>query len=230
MKKYLLILFCSVLWITAIPGIGYSQIDEIGFGIGGLSYSGDISRGYKILDSRPGATFFLRSNANDHLSWKFAITGGKIVSSEVDGPIDAFGAQRQASFNITAVELSTSIEYHFLKFKSESSRIRWSPYFTAGVALLSISGNSDKPVPYSSFQPAIPIGVGIKYVLNPKWMLGIEFAGRKMFFDYLDNVSEGDPLKKNYQYGNWYDNDSYYFIGFSINYAFYRIPCPFPYQ
>jgi hypothetical protein len=220
--------FYIILLTSIFSGSCFAQIDEVGFGLGGLSYSGDLSRGFKILDSRPGGTFFLRSNVNDHLSWKFAITGGKIASKEA--PIDPFGVQRQASFNITAVELSTSIEYHFLKFKSESSRTRWSPYFTAGIGLLAMSGISDKPVPYSSFQPAIPIGFGVKYVLNPKWIIGFEFEGRKMFFDYLDNVSKGDPLKKNYQYGNWYDNDSYYFIGFSLTYAFYRILCPFPYQ
>jgi hypothetical protein len=230
LKKAAILLFTILTGIILIPIKSEAQIDEIGFGLGGLSYSGDISRGYKILDSRPGATFFLRSNANDHLSWKFAITGGKIISSEVDDPIDAFAAQRQASFNITAVELSTSIEYHFLKFRSETSLLRWSPYFTGGIALLSISGNSDKPVPYSSFQPSVPIGFGFKYVINPKWMIGFELVARKMFFDYLDNVSEGDLLRKNYQYGNWQDNDSYYFIGFSLTYAFYRIPCPFPYQ
>lgn len=230
MRNISLIFFSTIFWIFANSDSSYAQIDEVGFALGGLSYSGDISRGYKLLANRPGGSFFIRSNANDHLSWKFAITGGKIASSELDNPIDPFGGQRGASFNITAIELSTSIEYHFLKFKSESTRTRWSPYFTAGVGLLAISGNSDKPVPYSSFQPAIPIGLGIKYVLNPKWMIGLEFVGRKMFFDYLDNVSEGDPLKKNYQYGNWYDSDSYYFLGFSLTYAFYRIPCPFPYQ
>ena len=230
MGRKFIFLISALLGILTFQQTSYAQIDEIGFGLGGLSYSGDISRGYKILDNRPGGTFFLRSNVNDHLSWKFALTGGKIVSSEVDDPIDAFAAQRQASFNIIVVELSTSIEYHFLKFKSETTLLRWSPYFTGGVGLLAISGNPIKPVPYSSFQPAIPIGFGFKYVVNPKWMVGMEFVARKMFFDYLDNVSEGNLLQKNYQYGNWYDNDSYYFLGLSLTYAFYRIPCPFPYQ
>ena len=201
-----------------------------GFGLGGLSYSGDLSRGYRILQSKPAGTFFLRSNVSDHLSWRFAATGGKIAASDLDNPIDAFALQRQASFNIIAVELSTSLEYHFLKFKSETSLLRWSPYFTAGVGLLVISGSPEKPQPYSNFQPAIPLGFGFKYVINPKWMVGFEWIARKTFFDWLDNVSEGDLLNKNYQYGNWYDNDSYYYIGFSLTYAFYRIPCPFPYH
>jgi hypothetical protein len=73
---------------------------------------------------------------------------------------------------------------------------------------------------------AIPFGGGVKYVLNPKWYLSLEFGMRKTFFDYLDNVSGGDFRNKNYQYGNDNNNDHYYFLGFSITRTFYTIPCP----
>lgn len=207
----------------------YSQIDEIGFGLGGTSYSGDISRGYRILKSKPAGNFFIRQNFNDHLSMRFGAMLGKVAASDAD-PIDPFSVARGASFDITIVEFSMMLEYHFLNFKTNSPLERWSPYFTGGLALFAMSGHTNKPRPYSNFQPAVPIGFGIKYTLNPKWMLGVEWNARKLFFDYLDNVSEGDLQNKNYQYGNWYDNDSYYYVGFSIQYAFYRIPCPFPYN
>ena len=206
------------------------QIDEVGFGLGGMSYTGDLVRGYKILLQRPGGTVFIRNNINDHFSFKFAVTGGKLSASDADYTIDAFAAQRQASFNVTLVEVSMMAEYYFLNFKSGNSRLRWSPYFFAGLGLVGISGKSNKPVPYSSFQPTLPLGFGFKYVMNPKWMVGFEFGTRLLFFDYLDNVSEGDPLVKNYQYGNWYDNDAFYFVGFTLQYTFYRILCPFPYS
>lgn len=214
--------------MLAMPS--FAQIDEVGFGFGGLSYSGDISRGYKILESKPAGTLFIRQNFNDFLSMKVAATGGRITASDASDPIDPFSVARNASFNISIFEFSMMLEYHFLDFKSGSPLERWSPYLTGGLALFAMSGNSDKPTPYSNFQPAVLIGFGIKYTLNPKWMLGVEWGARKLFFDYLDNVSKGDPLIKNYQYGNWYDYDTYYYVGVSLNYAFYRIPCPFPYN
>jgi hypothetical protein len=73
----------------------------------------------------------------------------------------------------------------------------------------------------------VPFGLGIKYILNPKWYIALEAGARKTFFDYLDNVSMGtNQLVKDYQYGNRYDNDSYYFVGLSITRTFYEIPCP----
>ena len=167
-KNHFVFFIISCVSCLLLSGKVLSQIDEIGFALGGFTYTGDITRGYKFLDNRPGGSFFIRSNANDHLSWRFAISGGKLVASEIDDPLDAFAAQRQASFNIIIVGLSTSLEYHFLNFKSETTQLRWSPYFMGGVGLLIMSGSSSKPVPYSSFQPVIPLGFGFKYVVNPK--------------------------------------------------------------
>ena len=73
---------------------------------------------------------------------------------------------------------------------------------------------------------AIPFGGGIKYILNPKYYIAIEFGVRKTFFDYLDNISDGDPSQKNYQYGNKFDYDTYYFLGVTLTRTFYDIPCP----
>jgi hypothetical protein len=42
----------------------------------------------------------------------------------------------------------------------------------------------------------------------------------------LDNISEGNPRDKNYQYGNPNDNDNYYFLGITLTRTFYNIPCP----
>lgn len=42
---------------------------------------------------------------------------------------------------------------------------------------------------YSPFQLAIPLGVGGEAFLTPNLSLGIEFGVRKLFFDYIDDVS-----------------------------------------
>jgi len=201
-----------IILFSLISAQVFAQIDEVGIGIGGMTYTGDLVRGYKLLGNRPAGTIFVRRNLNDFVSFKFGVAGGKITASDATDPIDAFAAQRNSSFSISLFEFSMMVEYHFLNFKSGSPQERWSPYFTGGVALAAISGNQDKPRPYSSFQPSVPLGLGMKYIINPKWIIGFEWGVRMLFFDYLDNVSEGDLKKKNYQYGNWYDNDAYYYI------------------
>jgi hypothetical protein len=148
-----------------------------------------------------------------------------LAASDRRAPIDAFARQRDASFNIFLLEGSATFEYHFLDWRDDKRRLRFTPYLFAGIGLFGISGVQTKPAEYSNMQVSIPFGGGMKYVLNPKWYIAFELGIRKTFFDYLDNISDEIPAFKNYQYGNKYDNDNYFFTGISITRTFYDIPC-----
>lgn len=202
-----------------------SQRSELGFGIGTFTYTGDLSRTYNFVNSRPAATAFYRANISNVISFKTALTGGKLAASDKAKPLDAFAKQRDASFNIFLLEGSATFEYHFLDWRDDKRRLRFTPFLFAGLGMFGISGVQTKPAEYSNVQMSIPFGGGMKYVLNPKWYLAFEIGIRKTFFDYLDNISSEDPSFKNYQYGNKYDNDNYFFTGFSITRTFYDIPC-----
>lgn len=215
-----------LLILTGFTTYSSAQESEVGFGLGGFKYFGDLSRGISIKSFRPGATAFFRSNLNKELSFRLSLTGGKLAASDASTPIDPFTDNRNSDFNIFLFEVSTGFEYHFLNWRQENSILRWTPYLFGGIGILGISGMEDKPAEYSNIQPMIPFGVGIKYIVNPKWYLGLELAFRKTFFDYLDNVSAGDGVIKNYDYGNRFDNDHYLFLGISLTHSFYTIPCP----
>jgi hypothetical protein len=202
-----------------------AQRSEVGFGLGTFNYTGDLARNYNVLNSRPAATVFYRSNLSNVVSFRAAITGGKLAASD-SRPYDPFAVERRASFNIFLIEASTVFEYHFLNWRETKRFVRFSPYLFGGLALFGMSGNGSKPEEYSNVQGAIPFGTGLKYVINPKWYVALEFGVRKTFFDYLDNVSIGRETNKNYQYGNPFDNDAYYFLGLSVTRTFYDIPCP----
>lgn len=204
----------------------FAQHSEVGFGLGGFKYFGDLSRGISFKSIKPAGNVFFRNNLSKELSFRVGITAGKIGGSDAQTPIDAFSDNRGASFNIFLFEVSTVFEYHFLKWRQENSIIRWTPYLFGGIGIFGVSGMAEKPTEYSNIQPAIPFGAGIKYVLNPKWYIGFELGFRKTFFDYIDNVSAGDGIIKDYNYGNRFDNDHYAFLGISLSYAFYNIPCP----
>ncbi|MGK7394778.1 MAG: DUF6089 family protein [Candidatus Cyclobacteriaceae bacterium M3_2C_046] len=203
-----------------------AQYSEIGFSIGGNHYSGDLIRDFRPLTVRPGASIFYRQNLTEPVSLRFNLNAGFIHGDDQD-PIDPLAAMRDASFDIFYLEGGAFLEYHWFDFKSEKSLIRWTPYFVIGAGVFTFFGHEDKNGSYGNVQPMIPVGLGFKYLLNPRIILGFEYTARKTFFDYLDNVSEEDIRLKNYQYGNWYDNDWYYYFGFSFNYAFYDIPCPY---
>ena len=210
--------------VTGFLQPAFAQRSEIGFGLGTFNYTGDLVRFYNFKYSKPAATVFYRSNLSNVVSFRTAITAGKIGASDV--PIDAFAAKRNASFDLFLLEASMAMEYHFLNWRETKRFVRFTPYFFAGIGLFGISGNPEKTEEYSNVQLALPFGGGVKYVYNPKWYFSLEFGVRKTFFDHLDNISAGEPDLKNYQYGNPNNNDNYYFLGVSITRTFYDIPCP----
>ena len=218
-KKPLFLVFFSLIVSSSL-----AQRSEVGFGLGTFNYTGDLVRTYNFKYSKPAATVFYRSNLSKVVSFRAGITAGKIGASEE--PIDAFAAQRNASFNLFLLEASTVMEYHFLNWRETKRFVRFTPYLFAGLGLFGISGDVQKNEEYSNVQAAIPFGAGVKYIYNPKWYISLEFGIRKTFFDYLDNISAGDPRDKNYQYGNPNDNDNYYFLGITLTRTFYNIPCP----
>jgi len=201
-----------------------AQRSELGFGIGTFNYTGDLVRNYNFKYSKPAITAFYRANISTVVSFRAALTAGKLGASEK--PIDAFAARRNASFNLFVFEASPVMEYHFLNWRDSKKFVRFTPYLFAGVGLFGMSGNANKTASYSDIQPCIPFGGGVKYVYNPKWYLSLEFGVRKTFFDYLDNISDGTPRRKTFQYGNPNDNDHYFFFGISLTRTFYDIPCP----
>jgi len=219
--------------VLAATGIGltiafvsFGQETEVGFGIGGFTYTGELERGYNLLNNRPAGTVFYRININEAVALKFPLTFGKIQDSDKNSP-DPAALKRGASMNIFLMEGSVQFEYNFLKFR-ENIYQRWSPYFFGGLGLFLFSGEGDRSTEYSNVQVAIPFGMGAKYIVNPRWIAGLEFGMRKTFFDYLDNISDGDITNKNYQYGNKFDTDWYYFLGITLSYTFYKIHCPYP--
>jgi hypothetical protein len=203
----------------------FAQRSEVGFGLGTFNYTGDLARRYNFLNSKPAGTVFYRSNLSKVVSFRVGVTAGKIGASD-RRPVDAFATQRNASFNLFLMELSTVMEYHFLNWRDNKHMIRFTPYLFGGLGLFGLTGNRSKPEEYSNVQASIPFGLGFKYIYNPKWYFSLEFGPRKTFFDYLDNVSIGRQHNKNYQYGNPFDNDTYYFLGITLTHTFYDIPCP----
>lgn len=202
-----------------------SQRSEVGGGFGTFNYTGDLVRFYNFAFSQPAGTIFYRNNISSVISFRASLTAGKLKASD-KRPIDAFATQRNASFNVFLVEGSTAFEYHFLDWRDTRRRLRFTPYLFSGLCLFGISGVPNKTAEYSNVQLAVPLGGGIKYVINPKWYAAAEFGARFTTFDYLDNISDGNTFFKSYQYGNRFDNDIYYFLNVSITRTFYDIPCP----
>lgn len=211
--------------LVMLNGVSFAQKREVGGGIGALSYTGDLSRNILTNPIRPAATVFYRFNMRDHVSIRVSFLGGGLAGTDAK-PVDAFSVARSSSFNIFLYEFTAGVEYYFLDFRSKNAQINWSPYFYGGLGIFGMLGHQNKSATYSSVQMALPLTFGIRYRATPKWSFSFEAGVRATFFDYIDNISEGDLFNKDYQYGNPNDNDKYYSAGISISYTFYRVECP----
>lgn len=203
------------------------QAIELGGGIGGVNYAGDLVRGYNFKHIRPGIFGFYKYNFSDVVSTRISLTVGKVAGDD-SNPIDPAANLRDATFSATVMEGALTFEYNFLDYKHDKSPIKWSPYLFGGFGFARFSG-VDTDESFNEIQPVIPIGIGVKHLVGKRFSAGFELGARKTFFDLLDGISGGDVSNKNFQFGNPSDNDWYYFFGISLSYIFYNIPCPFPY-
>lgn len=211
----------------------FAQRTEYGIALGGVSYAGDLYRGYDITNQSIGVQGLYRINFEKDVSFKVALLYGQ-VSGDDGKPYDSFGAVRGASFSRSFLEATTTFEYHFLDYKNKNSTIRWTPYFFAGFGLTKFLGLAPEDN-FSSIQPILPFGGGIKHLIGKQFSLAVEFGARKTFFDELDGISDGDVYIKDIndpstlQYGNPNDKDWYHYFSISISYLIFKIPCTYKY-
>ena len=225
----------SLIFLLFLGGFSVNaQYQEVGLGFGGLTYTGDITRYYEIKDNSPGIYGLFRRNVSEAISLRANVLGGKIRGNERYIP-DAFSERRSHSFNINIIETSFLMEYNFLDFRDDKALFDGSPFLFVGVGGMYFWGHEEANGNYNDFQLVLPFGGGYKHQFSPNFILGIEFGVRKTFTDYLDNLSgipedQTQAFKGNFEHGNKYNTDWYYFLGISINYGFFIIPCPHNYN
>jgi Domain of unknown function (DUF6089) len=182
---------------------------------GGLSaYNGDLTDKVfpkKVTNGAIGIT------ANYEIADQIMLRAGFTYS--IVGGADRFSSdtqliKRNLAFETAIHEFSVVGEYYLFNLNDR----RYSPYAFAGLAVfhfnpyafdanhqkvflkpLSTEGEGIPGYPdrkaYSLTQLAIPFGGGIKFAITDQIRIGIELGMRKLFTDYLDDVSKNyiDP-------------------------------------
>ncbi|WP_299709030.1 DUF6089 family protein [uncultured Pontibacter sp.] len=236
------LLICFILQIGSVffGNAAYAQFiekkpvttSEIGVGIGGANYKGEISPNYRFLNNQPAMTVFYRKDISAPITLRAGLMGSHRIFNDKafrDESQDLpYHDWRDAELKLSMFELALGVEYNFLDYYENIRKPhRVSPYFFIGAALLNYNhqlverGNITKPFD-NTFTVSMPFGVGVKYALSKHWNLGLEFGARKMFNDVLDYLDANDSKAK----ANPHDNDMYFYNGISLSYTFYRNNCP----
>lgn len=212
---------------------------ELGFGIGGTNYKGELSPNYRFENNRPALNVFYRKDISTPVTLRGGLTGGFLRADDgnvhdengVTAPLPAY---RQANMKGGLVELSGVLEYNFFDFHNRKDKVHFTPYVFVGLAgfYAHTTTATDNQALEASIDKtggllgiAIPAGVGIKYALSTHWNLGVEVGARKAFTDKIDHLYNQSPLIV-----NRHDQDWYFYNGVSISYTFYKIRCPEDYQ
>ena len=223
-----------------------AQKYEIGGGIGGAVYTGDILRKIDPGQASLQGTLFGKRNFDNVWTLRAGINLAQVNGADSIKPIDAMAEYRDARFRAGIIEVSAVMEFNFLDFLRNDSEFRFSPYafFGIGYAHILAKGNtwfynvSDN---YNLGTVVIPFGGGVKYRMNDRWTLAGELGFRPTTTDYLDKIDSTLPVIPRYpqavdpntgqappygvNFGNPYDKDWYYFLGFTLSYTFANVKC-----
>ena len=216
----------SVLLIIITFSNCFAQKYEVGLGFGSTNYKGDIAPGFYPQFSRPAGSIFFRNNVSTAVSFKFSLMKGALFADDSKSD-DNYSKIRNQQFTTRITEFTAQFEYNFINYRDPQLRKLGSPYLLLGVGAFKMNsldvGAIDKT---SDIQLCLPFGLGYRRVITDQWNIGIEFAARKTFTDYVDNLG-GELLTSKFQNGNSFDKDMYFFTQLTLSYTFYSIKCPF---
>lgn len=204
--KFSLPLFLSIGLVLLLPLQSISQT-HLGVMGGVALYSGDLSPqefGVYFEEVLPAFGVFTRVELGRAGALRIGINGGTIEGDDaLHGRED-----RGLAFRSRITELSLIGELNLFKLGASANR-GLVPYLFGGGAVFRFNpeapfdgdyielqplgtegqGLPNYGAPYRLTQLAIPMGVGVKILLNDQLTLGLEFGGRMLFTDYLDDVS-----------------------------------------
>ena len=195
------------------------------------------------------------------------LNAGQISASDADSK-NLYELRRNLSFRSLVADGTLQFEFNFLPYVHGHREYYYTPYVFLGPSMFYYNPQAElngewydlrdqgtegqfRGEEYNTTQGAIAYGIGFKCDLSYRWSLNIELSGRRLFTDYIDDVSgtyadprdirsqRGDLAARladrseepqiglpGRQRGNGKSNDTYALLGVGIQYYFGYIRCP----
>jgi hypothetical protein len=240
---------------------------EVGGMIGASNYFGDLNTNWRVNRIHLAGTAAARYNFNDRLSMRMGLSVGQVSATDTDSK-NIYELRRNLSFKSMVFDATAQLEFNFMPYVHGHRDYYYTPYMFVGPSLYRFNPRAElngtwydlvdfgtegqyTGEEYNTVQGGIAYGMGFKYDLSYHWSFNVEFSTRKLFSDYLDDVSGtyADPrdiraLKgdiavqladrssepriglQGRQRGNGRNNDMYMFLTVGVMYYFGHIRCP----
>lgn len=198
MKKLLTLLCGLPLFVTA-------QNFHFGTRIGFAGYQGDLKPASKPLSQlKLMGSFGSQYDLSEHLSARGYFSYLTLQGDDRKG--DAWRQQRNLNFKTRVLDFELGAQLNLFSLNEKwwtpyafagLGLYRYNPYTTAGgeekiyLPSLGTEGQGIVPgvEPYRLTQFSVPFGLGAHYTLGEDARIGLEGGYRKLFNDYLDDVS-----------------------------------------
>lgn len=206
----LLLLFSSA---TLLRSQSILSRCEVGLGLGGMTYIGDLNDQSMLGKVRPAAGLTARLNIDPRWAVALGFSYGQVEGGNPD-----VIARRNLSFRSPIAEGFLRAEFNFFPYGLISNTQKLStPYIFCGVGLfkfnpkakytepatgestwyelqpLATEGQGTMAYPdrqmYQLLEVCMPFGIGYKWRLSRSVHLSVEYGWRKTWTDYLDDVS-----------------------------------------
>jgi len=188
-----------------------SQSLDIGIGVGGSLYWGDLnSESFGI--NLGNTNIAVQVNANYVMSDYISIRGGLLygtLSGDDSKSTRDWQRLRNLNFKSTLIEASIMGELHIFGYNKLGEDSPFSPFVTVGLSgfyynpttvldgqeiALQPLGTEGQGLPgfgnkYNKFSGAITFGAGVKMKLSESVTLVVDGIARRTFTDYLDDIS-----------------------------------------
>lgn len=199
---------------------------EVGIQGGVSYYLGDLNWSQHFYNPKLSIGGFYKHHINSRALLKFGAMYNQLAANDADSRF-IYQNIRDKVFEAEVTEVAVQAEFNFLDYHVKSiEKKRFTPYLDLGVGFLMLAGSQER------FDFSIPMAVGIKYNIAPRWIFSVEWGFRKTFTDVLDNVTGEDldiykdsyvpyDLSNRYtQFGFNTNDDWYSYATVSISYAF----------
>lgn len=186
-----------------------AQYSEVGFHGGATYYIGDINPYTHFLHyPKGGGGAYLRANLTDRHAFKFSFLYTAVEAHDSESSSE-WQRNRNLNFRSEIIELSAVLEINFFSYEVGDPSRPYTPYVFGGLAYFrmnpeaqfndqwvelhplgtegQLTSSSDNQ--YGRGQIAIPFGIGFKLNVTGRVSLALEYGIRKLFTDYLDDVS-----------------------------------------
>ena len=198
MRKLLLIVLYFPLAISA-------QDFHFSARLGLANYHGDLTQhAINVSGSKPFVSLGARYDLSEHIAARTYFSFTSLQADDKNGT--AAMKARNLNFKTRMLDWELTGQYNLFNLNDKW----WTPYLFAGVGIFHFNpytqNSTDEKIflqplstegqgvrsgsdPYKRTQLSVPVGFGVDYSLNEDMRIGLEMGYRKLFTDYLDDVS-----------------------------------------